>query len=35
MAGLLSKPPYAAQESGRVVGMIEDKGGTVEGKEGK
>lgn len=35
MAGLLCKPPYAVQESGRVVGIIEDKGGTVEGKEGE
>lgn len=35
MAGLLCKPPYAVQESRRVVGIIEDKGGTVEGKEGE
>lgn len=32
--GAALKPPYAVKESGRDVGIIEDKGGTVEGEGG-
>lgn len=35
IAPLLCKPQYAVKERGRVVRIIEDKGGTVEGKEGE